>query len=204
MAQAVKRSAPNTAAPGEKPQTCRRCDLWKHATQAVEGEGAARAKIMLVGEQPGDEEDRRGHPFVGPAGRVLDEAIAAAGLQRKDLFMTNAVKHFKWEPRGKRRLHKKPSTGEINACHIWLEREIAAVKPAVIVALGTTALRALTHSTLSIDSARRQELQHPGGARILATYHPSAILRAENERIEELRAYLVGDLRLAAQIASRE
>jgi uracil-DNA glycosylase family protein len=204
MAQAVKRSAPNTAAPGEKPQTCRRCDLWKHATQAVEGEGAARAKIMLVGEQPGDEEDRRGHPFVGPAGRVLDEAIAAAGLQRKDIFITNAVKHFKWEPRGKRRLHKKPSTGEINACHIWLEREIAAVKPAVIVALGTTALRALTNSTLSIDSARRQELQHPGGARILATYHPSAILRAENERIEELRAYLVGDLRLAAQIASRE
>jgi uracil-DNA glycosylase family protein len=204
MAQAVKRSAPNTAAPGEKPQTCRRCDLWKHATQAVEGEGAARAKIMLVGEQPGDEEDRRGHPFVGPAGRVLDEAIAAAGLQRKDIFITNAVKHFKWEPRGKRRLHKKPSTGEINACHIWLEREIAAVKPAVIVALGTTALRALTHSTLSIDSARRQELQHPGGARILATYHPSAILRAENERIEELRAYLVGDLRLAAQIASRD
>jgi uracil-DNA glycosylase family protein len=159
---------------------------------------------MLVGEQPGDEEDRRGHPFVGPAGRVLDEAIAAAGLQRKNIFITNAVKHFKWEPRGKRRLHKKPGTGEINACHIWLEREISAVLPAVIVALGATALRALTHSTLSIDSARRQELRHPGGARILATYHPSAILRAEDERIEELRAYLVGDLRLAARIASQE
>src|SRR3979490_3546339 len=140
MAQAVKRSAPNTAAPGEKPQTCRRCDLWKHATQAVEGEGAARAKIMLVGEQPGDEEDRRGHPFVGPAGRVLDEAIAAAGLQRKDIFITNAVKHFKWEPRGKRRLHKKPAVGEIKACNIWLDQEIRSIQPKVIVALGATAL----------------------------------------------------------------
>jgi DNA polymerase len=159
---------------------------------------------MLVGEQPGDEEDLRGHPFVGPAGRVLDEALAAAGLERKRVFITNAVKHFKWEPRGKRRLHKKPGAGEINACHVWLEREIATIKPAVIVALGATALRALTNSTLSIDSARRQELRHPAGARILATYHPSAILRAENERIEELRAHLVGDLRLAVQIASKE
>jgi uracil-DNA glycosylase family protein len=159
---------------------------------------------MLVGEQPGDEEDLRGHPFVGPAGRVLDEALAAAGLQRKSVFITNAVKHFKWEPRGKRRLHKKPGAGEINACHIWLEREIATVKPLVIVALGATALRALTSSTLSIDRARGQELRHPDGARILATYHPSAILRGDDERSEDLRAHLVGDLRLAVQIASKE
>ena len=108
----------------ESAETCRRCDLWKHATQAVAGEGAGHAPIMLVGEQPGDEEDRRGHPFVGPAGRLLDAAIAAAGLERGDLFITNAVKHFKWEPRGKRRLHKKPAAGEIRACIIfgWKKR----------------------------------------------------------------------------------
>ncbi len=187
---------------GESPQTCRRCDLWRHATQAVEGEGSPSARIMLVGEQPGDEEDLRGHPFVGPAGKVLDRAITAAGLERKGVYVTNAVKHFKWEPRGKRRLHKRPGIGEINACHVWLEQEIAAVKPAVIVALGATALRALTGTTLSIDSARRQELRHPSGSRILATYHPSAILRAEGERVEELRATLEGDLRAAAQFAA--
>jgi uracil-DNA glycosylase len=159
---------------------------------------------MLVGEQPGDEEDSRGHPFVGPAGRVLDEAIAVAGLRRGDLFITNAVKHFKWEPRGKRRLHKRPGAGEINACHVWLEREIDGVKPRVIVALGATALRALTGATVSIESARSRELRHPGGARILATYHPSAILRAQGDRTVEFRTHLVGDLRHAAQIASRE
>jgi DNA polymerase len=156
--------------------------------------------IMLVGEQPGDEEDIRGHPFVGPAGRVLDAAIAASGLRREELFVTNAVKHFKWEPRGKRRLHKKPGTGEINACHIWLEREIESVTPRIIVALGATALRALTGAAVSIERARTQELKHPGGAQILATYHPSAVLRAQGERIEELRTRLIGDLRLAAQL----
>ncbi len=190
------------AADGEGPQTCRRCDLWKHATQAVPGEGPGQAKIMLVGEQPGDEEDLRGHPFVGPAGRVLDQAIAAAGLQRGDVFVTNAVKHFKWEPRGKRRLHKKPGTGEIAACHVWLEQEITRVGPRVIVALGATALRALTGATRSIDGARREELSHAGGARLLATYHPSAILRAEGERVEELRGALVADLEQAGRLAA--
>ena len=172
--------------------------------RAVEGEGPARARIMLVGEQPGNEEDLTGHPFVGPAGRVLDEAIAMAGLERKNLFVTNAVKHFKWEPRGRRRLHKKPDAGEIGACHVWLEREIAAVKPRVIVALGATALRSITGRSISIDSARRQELVHPACARILATYHPSAILRAQGEGIERLRTQLTDDLRLAADISSRE
>lgn len=186
----------------ENPQNCRRCDLWRNATQAVAGEGAERAKIMLVGEQPGDEEDRRGHPFVGPAGQVLDAAMAAAGLERGRVFITNAVKHFKWEPRGKRRLHKKPGVGEINACHVWLEREVAAIAPAAVVALGATALRALTGASLSVDSARRQELWLPGGARIIATYHPSAVLRAQDERVEELRGHLIADLRLAARIAS--
>jgi len=182
-------------------QECRRCELWKHATQAVGGEGPRSAAIMLVGEQPGDEEDLRGHPFVGPAGRVLDEAIAAARLDRKRLFVTNAVKHFKWEPRGKRRLHKRPGAGEIKACHIWLDEEIAAIEPRVIVALGATALKALTRSSLSIEAARREELSLAGGARVVASYHPSAVLRAEGPRAQELREYLVEDLRKAAKIA---
>ena len=183
-------------------QSCRRCDLWRHATQAVGGEGPRGAGIMLVGEQPGDEEDRRGHPFVGPAGRILDEAILAAGMQRKDLFVTNAVKHFKWEPRGKRRLHKRPGAGEIKACHIWLEQELTAVHPRVIVALGATALKALTRSSLSIEAARRQALILESGVPLVATYHPSAILRAEGARAQELKAFLVEDLRRAGKIVA--
>jgi uracil-DNA glycosylase family protein len=184
-------------------ENCRRCDLWKNATQAVPGEGSRSAAIMLVGEQPGDEEDRRGHPFVGPAGRLLDETIAAAGLERQQLFVTNAVKHFKWEPRGKRRLHKKPGAGEIKACNIWLEHEMAAIKPRVIVALGATALKALTRSSVTIEAARRQDMSIAQGATVVATYHPSAILRAEGERAQELRDLLVQDLRRAAKLASK-
>jgi uracil-DNA glycosylase family protein len=182
-------------------QSCRRCDLWRDATQAVGGEGPRNAAIMLVGEQPGDEEDLKGHPFVGPAGRVLDEAINAAGMLRKDLFVTNAVKHFKWEPRGKRRLHKRPGAGEIKACSIWLEQELTAINPRVIVALGATALKALAHSSLSIDAARRQALSLKSGVPLIATYHPSAILRAEGARAQELKAVLIEDLRRAAQVA---
>ncbi len=156
----MKRAPGPPPTPGETLQNCRRCDLWKHATQAVDGEGPPGARIMLVGEQPGDEEDLRGHPFVGPAGAMLNDAIEAAGLERSALYITNAVKHFKWEPRGKRRLHKKPGVGEIKACSVWLEREIDEVKPRVIVALGGTALRALTGAAASIDSARREELRH--------------------------------------------
>lgn len=199
MAKAVQRAVPST---GEGPHNCRRCDLWERATQAVTGEGAAGAKILLVGEQPGDEEDLRGHPFVGPAGKVLDLALAAAGVARDAVFITNAVKHFKWEPRGRRRLHKKPGVGEINACNIWLQQEIEAVSPSVIVALGTTALRSLTGATWSIDAARHSELRHAGGAPILATYHPSAILRAEGERVVELRTHLENDLRRAADMVA--
>ena len=202
MAEAVRRLPPAAAAAGEGPKNCRRCDLWKRATQAVEGEGSARAKIMLVGEQPGDEEDLRGQPFVGPAGKILERAIAAAGLTRRQVFITNAVKHFKWEPRGKRRLHKKPNAAEIDACHVWLEQEIATVAPTVIVALGATALRALTGTALSIESARLHELRHGGGPRILPSYHPSAILRSEGERRAALRTYLENDLREAAHLAS--
>ena len=154
---------------------------------------------MLVGEQPGDEEDLRGHPFVGPAGRLLDQALEVAGLSRGGIFITNAVKHFKWEPRGKRRLHKRPAAGEIKACNVWLSEEIGSIQPKVIVALGATALRALVGKTLSIEAARHQRLLHLSGARILATYHPSAVLRAEGERARELRSILVGDLRRARE-----
>jgi uracil-DNA glycosylase len=196
----TKKAPDNPPAPGESPRNCHRCDLWKHATKAVLGEGGDGSLLMLVGEQPGDEEDLRGHPFVGPAGRLLDQAIEAAGLVRSDIFITNAVKHFKWEPRGKRRLHKKPDVGEIKACNIWLDQEIRSAQPKVIVALGATALRALAGKALSIEAARRQHLRHPLGAQILPSYHPSAILRAEGERIEELRGLLIGDLRLAREL----
>jgi probable DNA metabolism protein len=202
MAKAVKRALADLPVPGEGPQDCRRCDLWQHATQAVPGEGPADARIILVGEQPGDEEDLRGHPFVGPAGRLLDQAIAAAGLERSQLFVTNAVKHFKWEPRGKRRLHKKPDVREINACNVWLEQEIISVNARVIVALGGSALRALAGSTSTIDAARHQALVHPSGSTIIATYHPSAILRSEGERASELRASLIEDLGRARELAS--
>jgi DNA polymerase len=197
MAKAVERSLAELPPPAEGPAACKRCDLWRHATQAVTGEGAEQASIMLVGEQPGDEEDLRGKAFVGPAGKVLDDAIATAGLTRGDLFITNAVKHFKWEPRGKRRLHKRPDITEIKACNVWLEREIASVQPRVIVALGATALRALTGLSDSIESARHQMIRHRSGARIVCTYHPSAILRAADGKGATLRHHLIADLERA-------
>jgi uracil-DNA glycosylase family protein len=199
----VSRALPDARLRAEDAQSCHRCELWRHATQAVVGEGDAHAHVMLVGEQPGDEEDLRGRPFVGPAGKVLDLALAAAGLDRRRLFLTNAVRHFKWEPRGKRRLHQKPVTAEVRACNIWLEQEIAAVKPVVIVALGATALRALTGAPLSVEDARAGMFHHPGGARILATYHPAAILRADGTRAGRLTALLEADLRSAAAMAAR-
>jgi DNA polymerase len=185
-------------------QECRRCDLWKHASQAVAGEGPARARIMLVGEQPGDEEDLRGHPFVGPAGRILDQCLEESGLDRKSIFVTNAVKHFKWEPRGKRRIHKKPNLREIDACSVWLNMEIDRVKPLVVVALGATALRALLDRTLTIDAARRQALRHDTGVTVLASYHPSAILRARDEYAAGLRSALIEDLTRARLLAGKD
>jgi uracil-DNA glycosylase family protein len=172
-------------------QDCRRCDLWKHATQAVPGNGPANARIMLVGEQPGDEEDLRGHPFVGPAGRILNQCLETAGLNRDEIYVTNAVKHFKWAPRGKRRLHQKPTPGEIKACNIWLDLEIERLRPHV------TGLRALMRKIMTIDAARRQSLQHDSGVTVIASYHPSAILRAEGEGAVQLRATLVEDLKRA-------
>jgi DNA polymerase len=178
-------------------QACRRCELWRHATQAVAGAGSATASLMLVGEQPGDEEDLRGSPFVGPAGRVLDEALAAAGIARESIYITNAVKHFKWEPRGKRRLHKRPEAREIDACRSWLFAEIDRIRPRAILALGATAQRALTGSTLAIEAARNEPRGQAGGVPVLVTYHPSAVLRADGPRAQVLRTALIQDLRRA-------
>jgi len=177
---------------------CRRCGLWRHATHGVAGEGPSPAEVMLVGEQPGDVEDRAGRPFVGPAGRVLDELLAEAGLARSDVYVTNAVKHFKWEPRGKRRLHRRPSVAEIDACQAWLDQEILAVRPRILIVLGATAARAVLHRTMSIESSRRHTLDHPSGARVFVTYHPSAVLRADKGS-EQLRGWLLHDLRRAAK-----
>jgi uracil-DNA glycosylase family protein len=185
-------------------QHCRRCDLWKRASQAVAGEGAGNARIMLVGEQPGNEEDLSGRPFVGPAGRLLDQCLDVAALERGAVFVTNAVKHFKWEPRGKRRLHKKPNLREIDACNVWLHAEISRVKPHVLVALGATALRAMLGRSLTIDAARRQSLRHSSGATVLASYHPSAILRAKGEGAIHLRTMLIEDLTRARALSASD
>jgi uracil-DNA glycosylase len=193
---------PPSPAKGETPQTCRRCELWKRATQAVLGEGSNKAHILLVGEQPGDVEDREGHPFVGPAGQLLDELLSEARVPRAKVFITNAVKHFNWEPRGKRRLHKRPELRHIEACSVWLTGEISALTPRVIVALGATALRALNGASAPIVQLRGRPLAHASGARIVVTYHPSAILRADQKGALQLRRALLQDLRLARKLAA--
>jgi uracil-DNA glycosylase family protein len=178
---------------------CRACPLWKNATQTVFGEGYGRARILLVGEQPGDQEDREGHPFVGPAGRILDQGLAEAGIDRRKLYVTNAVKHFKWEPRGKRRLHKTPAQREIDACHQWLAKELEAVKPALIVALGATAAKALLGPGFRITRQRGQVQRREGLPDVLATYHPSFLLRVKDRpEGEEIHRQFVDDLRIAA------
>jgi len=179
---------------------CRRCPLYRDATQAVPGEGPSGAHIMLVGEQPGDKEDRAGKPFVGPAGRVLDAALADAGLDRASTYITNAVKHFKHEQRGKLRLHKQPTRGEVQACRWWLERELALVQPKLVVALGVTAARALLEKPVVLSRLRGQILEFEGH-RAIVTIHPSAILRIQDEA-EKDAAFrgLREDLRLAAKI----
>jgi DNA polymerase len=160
---------------------CTRCPLYKNATQVVPGEGPAHARIMMVGEQPGDKEDIAGKPFVGPAGRVLDQAIEEAGLDRRQVFVTNAVKHFKFELRGKRRLHKKPNAYEIDRCHWWLDIEKALVKPQIVVALGATALRSISGKPLSISKVRGRFMPMQTGGRFIATIHPSYLLRIRDE-----------------------
>jgi len=176
---------------------CERCPLYRNATQAVPGDGPARSRIMLVGEQPGDQEDRQGLPFVGPAGRVLDQAIADAGLDRGRLFVTNAVKHFKFEPRGKRRLHKRPNAYEIDQCRRWLDVERAIVKPRLIVAMGATAIRGVHGKVLTIARSRGRLIPLPDGAQMIVTVHPSYLLRIPDEADKRKQYRLfVRDLKL--------
>jgi len=183
---------------------CRRCELWEHATQGVPGRGARKARVMLVGEQPGDEEDKQGEPFVGPAGGLLRRAIADAGLSLDEIWLTNAVKHFYWEPRGPRRIHKTPAQRHIDACRAWLEKEIGRAKPLVIVAMGSTALNGVMGGKMKVGDARQERLLHPSGARVVATYHPSAALRVpDREAREEMYRTIVGDLRKAARLAEK-
>jgi uracil-DNA glycosylase family protein len=176
--------------------TCKRCDLWKSGTQTVFGEGPARAELMLVGEQPGDVEDRRGEPFVGPAGQLLRKALAEAGIDQRRVYFTNAVKHFKWTPRGKRRIHERPNHEEVLACHLWLEAEIAQVKPRVLVALGATAAAALLGSTVRVTRDRAQPLDSLLADIVTVTVHPSSILRSpDSESRAAAFAQFVDDLR---------
>jgi DNA polymerase len=173
-------------------RSCRACPLWRNATQTVFGEGSARAEVMLVGEQPGNEEDLSGHPFVGPAGRVLDEALAEAGIDRGRTYVTNVVKHFKWEPRGKRRIHAKPKAGEIGACRPWLDAEIATVRPRVIVCLGATAAKSLLGASFRVSVDRGRFVESPLAGLVTATVHPSSILREPDSaaRRQAMRAFV--------------
>lgn len=205
--RAPRRAQKRTAAPfvperltlsnlWEAAQTCKGCDLYKHASQAVVGDGRRSAHVMLVGEQPGDQEDIQGKPFVGPAGKLLDKALEEAGIDRGECYVTNAVKHFKFIERGKRRLHQKPKTSEVNACRPWLEAEIKVLSPEIIVALGATAAQSLLGSSFRLTQHRGEFLEH-GKAKIMATMHPAAILRAPDaaerdrqykEFVEDLKA----------------
>jgi uracil-DNA glycosylase len=179
---------------------CRGCDLYEHATQTVFGEGPVHAKLMLVGEQPGDSEDRQGHPFVGPAGRVLHEGLAAAGIDPDAVYITNAVKHFKFVLRGKRRIHQTPKVYEIRACRPWLEAELEVVKPSLVVALGATAAQTLLGPKFRLTQHRGELLRTELVEKIMATLHPSAILRApDDERDEAMRGF-VADLKVASRL----
>jgi uracil-DNA glycosylase len=181
-------------------KNCRRCPLYRLATQTVFGEGPARAPVVLVGEQPGDQEDLQGRPFVGPAGRMLDRALADAGVNRDRVYVTNAVKHFKFEPRGKRRLHKKPNAGEIEACKWWLDQELDVIRPALTVALGATAARALAGRPIPIGTSRGHIVELRDGMPGLVTIHPSFLLRMPDPELkaQEYRRF-VQDLRLIAR-----
>jgi uracil-DNA glycosylase len=181
---------------------CRRCALWERATQGVPGEGSRHPVLMLVGEQPGDQEDLQGKPFVGPAGLLLRRMLDAAGIRSGDFYLTNAVKHFSWEPRGKRRIHKTPAQREIAACSAWLDAEIAAVRPHVIVAMGVTALGALLGKRMTLTAARAETLRHAGGASIAVTFHPSALLRERDDaRRHAMEAEMTGALARAFELA---
>ena len=186
---------------GEAAADCQACDLWKTGTQTVFGEGARTAEIVFVGEQPGDKEDLAGRPFVGPAGRVLDEALELAGIDRKLAYVTNAVKHFKWQARGKRRIHQKPNWAELAACRPWLDAELAAVKPKVLVALGATAAQALLGREFRVTKQRGVPVESDLAPYVVATVHPSSILRQEtDEDRAEAMGELVSDLKVVAKL----
>ena len=179
---------------------CKACDLWRRGTQTVFGAGPAHARVMLVGEQPGNDEDLAGLPFVGPAGKLLDRALTDAGIDRRQVYVTNVVKHFKWEPRGKRRIHEKPNSREIAACRPWLEAEITAVEPEVVVCLGATAAQALLGRQFRVSRQRAEMIRSPRGPVYMATVHPSSILRAPDEEARHREyALFVADLEKLAR-----
>ena len=180
---------------------CKACDLWQTGTQTVFGEGMAASEVVFVGEQPGDQEDLQGRPFVGPAGRLLDEAMVEAGIDRAKAYVTNAVKHFKWEPRGKRRIHQKPNAAEMAACRPWLEAELAVVQPSVLVALGATAAQSLLGKQFRVTKQRGIPIESELAPTVLATVHPSSILRAPDEEARrQAYAEFLADLRVAAKL----
>ena len=195
----VKR-APSLQAAREAAEGCRRCDLWRRATQTVFGEGPSRARIVFVGEQPGDVEDREGEPFVGPAGKLLRACLVEAGLDPRDVYLTNAVKHFKWREQGKRRIHERPNREEILACRLWLEQEMASIRPRLVVALGATAAAALVGSSVRVLRDRGTVVESSFAGPVMITVHPSSILRAPDsaERERARRAFLK-DLRAIAR-----
>jgi len=208
----MARKVPTTAVPFIPPHptlkslreaaaSCKACDLWKRGTQTVFGEGSREAQTMFVGEQPGDEEDLAGKPFVGPAGRLLDKALIAAGIDRSQTYVTNVVKHFKWVPRGKKRIHDKPNVLEISACGPWLLAELSVVKPEILVCLGATAAQALLGKDFRVSKQRGQWIDSPLALRVIATVHPSSILRARDDETRRLEMQLfIEDLQKVAEI----
>jgi len=187
----------------ERARECKACPLYAQATQTVFGEGPAHAALLLVGETPGDQEDRQGRPFVGPAGKLLDHCLEAAGIARDAAYVTGVVKHFKWTPRGKRRLHSKPNAMEIRACRPWVEAEIAEVKPKVIVCLGATAAQTLLGADFRVTRRRGELVPSPLAPYVLATLHPSALLRTDPERRDAEIARFVADLESAAKVLKK-
>jgi uracil-DNA glycosylase len=181
----------------EAAEGCKRCDLWKRGTQTVFGEGSPDSELVFVGEQPGDKEDLEGRPFVGPAGRLLDEALELAGIDRSSAYVTNVVKHFKWEPRGKRRIHQKPNASEVAACRVWLDTELALIKPRVLVCLGATAAQALLGRQFRVSKQRGEPVESDLAPVVMATVHPSAILRSDDRDAEMAR--FVEDLKQVAK-----
>jgi uracil-DNA glycosylase len=196
---------PSLKAVRDAARGCQACDLYKRGTQTVFGEGPRRAEVMMVGEQPGDAEDLAGHPFVGPAGKLLDRALVEAGIDRGVVYVTNVVKHFKWEPRGKRRIHAKPNGAEIAACRPWLETEIALVKPRVLVLLGATAAQALLGRSFRVSQQRGTFVPSPLAPRVTATVHPSSILRApdDDSRRAEMERFVADLKRVSAELGGR-